>query len=81
MANTVSPHYCKEITQPEDQDRYFEGGKRLDKIALKRYKAGKLIGILNGFEYKIDPVDKNFKAILKQKADMKKALATDFGNP
>ena len=32
MVNTVSPTYCKEMTDPEDRQRYFEGGKGLHEI-------------------------------------------------
>jgi glycogen synthase len=55
MANTVSLNYCKESMQPEDPSRFFEGGKGLHHIAKRLHNAGKLIGILNGFEYKTEP--------------------------
>ncbi|MCG2812511.1 MAG: glycogen synthase [Candidatus Aminicenantes bacterium] len=79
--NTVSPNYCQEITEPENSDRYFEGGKGLDEITRRLHEEGKLIGILNGFEYKFRPEDKEFNRILGTKAKMKQALSKDFTKP
>jgi starch synthase len=81
MANTVSPNYCREITQPEDLNRYFEGGKGLDEVTKRLYEKGKLIGILNGFEYRCEPTDSEFKKILDRKAEIKSVLSKDFANP
>ena len=35
QVNTVSPNYKKEMTEPEDQARYFEGGKGLHEVARR----------------------------------------------
>ncbi len=77
MVNTVSPTYAEEMTLPEDQERYFEGGKGLHEVAQRLYNEGKLIGILNGFEYKDDKLED----VLSRKLKMKKALSGDFENP
>lgn len=79
--NTVSPNYCKEITEPENTDRYFEGGKGLHEITRRLYEEGKLVGILNGFEYKFRPEEDEFIRILDTKARMKQALSKDFTEP
>ncbi len=81
MVNTVSPNYAKEMTQPEDQQRYFEGGKGLDKIAKRLYDEGRLIGILNGFDYKFEPTVEKFIDTVNRKKLMKKALSGDFADP
>ncbi len=81
MTNTVSPTYCAEIAEPENPAAYFEGGKGLDGVAKRLRDAGKLIGILNGLEYKFEPTDEEFARILGAKAEAKKALSTDFANP
>lgn len=80
-ANTVSPNYKNEITQPEDQERYFEGGKGLHEICKKLSDQGKLIGILNGFNYQFEPTDKNFEKTLDKKAKLKARLSKDFNDP
>jgi starch synthase len=80
--NAVSPTYAKEITQPEDQDRYFEGGKGLHEVA--RRLAGtpnRSHGIVNGFEYKFAPDKQRFKAVAAEKAKMKAALSRDSEVP
>jgi starch synthase len=77
VVNTVSPTYRKEITQPEDQSRYFEGGKGLDAVAARLDREGRLHGILNGFEYTTPADEENFAATLEAKARAKTAL---FGN-
>ncbi len=79
--NTVSPNYAKEITEPENAARFFEGGKGLHEITRRLYEEGKLVGILNGFEYKFEPSDDEFDRIIKRKAEMKRALSVDFQNP
>lgn len=79
--NTVSPTYCNEITQPEDQSRFFEGGKGLEASTGKRAEEGRLLGILNGFEYKAEANDEELAATLKRKSECKAALAADFENP
>lgn len=81
MANTVSPNYCHEITQPEDQNRYFEGGKGLHAIAQKLYEGGRLIGILNGFHYPLQATGKSFDEIWNRKKQAKMSLGKDFENP
>ncbi len=80
-ANTVSPNYCKEMTMPEDQGKFFEGGKGLHEIAQRLYDEGRLIGILNGFNYKLLPTDKGFDETIKRKKEMKKAFGKDFEKP
>lgn len=81
MANTVSPNYCKEMTMPEDQGSYFDGGKGLHEIAKRLYDEGRLIGILNGFNYKFLPTNKGSHETIGKKKEMKKALGKDFANP
>jgi starch synthase len=58
--NTVSPNYCQEITRPENPKRFFEGGKGLEKITQRLADEGRLVGILNGFEYRFEPDDEQF---------------------
>lgn len=79
--NTVSPNYCLEITKPEDPAGYFEGGKGLQDVAKKFHQEGKLVGILNGFEYASDPTEETFARALKTKADMRSVLTRDFADP
>jgi starch synthase len=78
--NTVSPNYCIEITKPGDEGRYFTGGAGLHKVNKKLFNKGKLIGILNGFEYSFEPTDEKFSKILVEKAKMKGSLAHDFND-
>jgi len=80
-ANTVSPTYMKEMTQPEDRARYFEGGKGLHETAARLARERKLHGILNGFEYSTAPGDDAFRAALEEKAAMRAALAGSFPQP
>ena len=82
IVNTVSPTYKNEMTLPEDPRRYFEGGKGLDPIAARLDRAGRLRGILNGFEYDT-PVgdDEGFTATLAAKAEAKAALSRHFQSP
>ena len=79
--NTVSPNYMKEMTQPEDQDRFFEGGKGLHAVANRLAEEGRTLGILNGFEYRFEPTDATFEDTLAQKAKMKQTLGAEFENP
>jgi starch synthase len=79
--NTVSANYCREITEPENSDRYFAGGKGLDAITRRLNDEGKLLGVLNGFEYLFMPTVSEFSQILKKKLKMKQALARDFKTP
>ncbi len=81
MVHTVSPTYCEEITRPEDEDAFFEGGKGLHEIARQRLEEGRLIGILNGFEYEREPTDEQFAEVLREKAEAKHAIAHAFANP
>ncbi len=81
IVNTVSPHYADELLLPEDQSRYFEGGKGLEEVAVRRQKEGAFLGILNGFDYKSEPSESSFNETIKQKADMKLALSNEFINP
>jgi starch synthase len=79
--NTVSPNYCIEITKPEEPERYFSGGAGLHELTQKLYRQGRLIGILNGFEYAFEPSDEQFTKIMAKKAKMKAILARDFKEP
>jgi starch synthase len=79
--NTVSPGYCREITQPEDQTRYFEGGKGLHETTKRLFEEGRLIGILNGFVYDFEPTEENFLCTIQEKAEMKHLIAQSFQNP
>jgi starch synthase len=79
--NTVSPTYKKEMTQPEDQNRYFEGGKGLDEVAARLDGQRKLHGILNGFGYKFAPDRGHLEKTLAAKAEMKAELSQRFPNP
>lgn len=81
LTNTVSPNYMKEMAQPEDQNRFFEGGKGLDSVVRCLADEGRTLGILNGFEYDFKPTDETFKDTLKRKAEMKKVLGKDFEKP
>lgn len=76
--NTVSPTYCREITEPEDSGRYFDGGKGLHEVTKRLHDQRKLIGILNGFHY---PEKRTFKDMIRAKAEMKKEVAEHFANP
>lgn len=78
MANTVSLTYCKEMTKPEDPQKYFEGGKGLHEVAEKLYNEERLIGILNGFSYKFEPTDDKFNETLAEKHGMKNNLGKYF---
>ena len=80
-ANTVSPNYCQEITEPEDQSTYFEGGKGLDQVTKRLYGQGRLTGILNGFQYPFEPTAAAFDRTMRRKAEMREALCKDFGEP
>jgi starch synthase len=81
QTNTVSPTYKKEMTQPEDQGRYFEGGKGLEEVTARLDAKGILHGILNGFEYRFVPDDGRFEQVLVAKAQMKRELSKDFPDP
>lgn len=78
VINTVSPTYKKEMTEPEDQSRFFEGGRGLDVVARRRDREGQLYGILNGFEYRTTTDDDAFAATLEAKARAKAALSESF---
>jgi starch synthase len=81
QTNTVSPNYKKEITRSEDQSRYFEGAKGLERVTAKLDAAGKLHGILNGFEYAFAPTDQRFQEVLAEKAKIKALLSGGFPHP
>ena len=78
MTNAVSPTYASEITRPEDQDRFFEGGKGLESVCQRLADEGRLIGILNGFNYKTEPTEQAFKDALVKKEKSRKALSVYF---
>ncbi len=81
QVNTVSPTYAKEICEPEDQDRFFEGGKGLHEVTSQIRDRGCLHGITNGFAYADQPSDAAFQSVLKQKADARAMLSADFKDP
>jgi starch synthase len=81
MVNAVSPTYAAEMTQPEDQTRYFGGGRGLEGVASRLRDAGRLTGILNGFEYQVPASGVQFERMLEQKKAAKTALAGGFANP
>ncbi len=78
VVNTVSPTYKTEITQPEDRDRFFEGGKGLDRVASRLDRDGRLHGILNGFEYSRGADDDSFAATVTAKEEAKRTLSRNF---
>jgi len=81
VTNTVSPTYKKEITMPQDQSRFFQGGSGLDEVAARLDSQGRLHGILNGFEYSFSPDDAGFESMIREKSRMKAALANNFPDP
>ena len=81
VVHTVSPGYAKEMTQPDDPSKYFEGGKGLEQITKRLYDQKMLIGILNGYNYKYEPTDSNFETTLEEKAETKNELSRGFKNP
>lgn len=81
VVNTVSPTYKKEMTEPEDQGRYFEGGKGLDTVAARLDREGRLHGILNGFEYATEATDSTFAAALAEKGAAKDSLSRRLESP
>lgn len=82
VTNTVSPNYMREMMQPENQSRFFEGGKGLEGTAEKLYDQRRLFGILNGIQYKnADPSEPDFEAAMKEKAEMRKRFAAYFKEP
>jgi starch synthase len=80
-ANTVSPEYCREITLPEDDGRLFSGGRGLHEVAARRYRQGRLVGILNGFRYSGPPTEAGLVHTLERKASTKRALSGSFPEP
>ncbi len=80
-AHAVSPRYAKEITEPEDEGRYFEGGKGLDGIARRLHEEGRLVGILNGFEYRHPATREELRECLRKKKQKKEILGREFMNP
>jgi starch synthase len=79
--NTVSPNYCKESLEPEDPSRFFEGGKGLHEVTRRLFDEGKLTGILNGFEYRVQPTVEAFRRTLDEKEAIKKELSGGFSDP
>ncbi len=78
IAHAVSPNYAREITQPEDPGRFFEGGKGLEAFTQRLYQEGRLTGILNGCHYAVPATEKAFERTLQAKREMKKALSHEF---
>ena len=81
MVNTVSKTYCEDMMKKDDKNGFFEGGKGLEKIILKKHRQQKLKGILNGFDYKIKNSRNNFFNIIKEKQQAKKEISKEFKNP
>jgi len=81
QVNTVSSRYKEEITQREDQSRYFEGGKGLEDVAARLDREGRLHGILNGFQYSSEATEDVFNATLARKAEAKRELSGAFASP
>lgn len=78
MANTVSPSYCLEITRPEDKKSFFPGGQGLEKTTKELWQQDRLLGILNGFEYSLEPTEEQFSDLLQKKAECKKKTVSHF---
>ncbi len=81
QVNTVSPGYCEEILEPEDQSRFFQGAKGLQEITNRIYAKGLLKGILNGYNYQSSPTEENFKYTLLKKAESKRFISLYFQDP
>ena len=81
MVNTVSKAYCEEIMMHDDKNKYFEGGNGLEKIIRKKHSEKKLLGILNGFDYKLKNTDSNFKKVIIEKQRTKSEICKVFSNP
>ena len=79
--NTVSPTYAEEISQPEDQTRYFEGAKGLHETTSRLTEAGTLTGITNGFAYTASASQSAFDGVVTRKKDARAALSADFPDP
>jgi starch synthase len=80
-ANTVSPTYCREITCPEDESRFFSGGRGLEEVAARQRSRGRLFGILNGYRYASRPTEEGFARTLEAKAAKKRELSREFSEP
>ena len=82
VTNTVSPNYMREMMQPENQSRFFEGGKGLEGTAQNLHHQQRLFGILNGIQYRnADPSEPDFDTVMKEKADMRTRFAAYFKQP
>jgi len=81
MANTVSATYAEEMTQTEDAGRNFEGGKGLDGVARYLRDTGRLIGILNGFQYRNEFSESTFRETMERKRAAKAVLGQYFRTP
>ena len=81
QVNTVSPTYAKEISEPEDQSRFFEGAKGLHETTSRLSEEGRLTGITNGFEYSAPPTDRAFDTVISEKAVARAALSAEFADP
>ena len=80
VVNTVSPTYEREMTEPEDPSRYFEGGKGLERIASRIDREGRLRGILNGFDYRQRADESSFMTTLAAKSKAKAELSGNFAS-
>jgi starch synthase len=80
-AHTVSPQYAKEMLEPEDRKRYFEGGKGLETVTNRLHNEGRLVGILNGFNYRLSPTRSEFEKCLEAKAECRRHISSAFAEP
>lgn len=80
-AHTVSPQYAREMLEPENKKRYFEGGKGLEAVTNRLHKQGRLVGILNGFNYSVKPTEDEFQKCIRAKVQCRNLIASEFDNP
>ncbi len=80
-AHTVSPQYAKEMLEPEDPKRYFEGGKGLEEVTNRLHDEGQLVGILNGFSYRCKPTKTEFAKCFEAKVESRREISADFAEP
>jgi starch synthase len=82
VTNTVSPNYMREMMQPENRSRFFEGGKGLEGVALELHRQQRLFGILNGIQYKnAEPSEADFVSVMNEKAEMRTQFTANFKQP
>ena len=81
MTNAVSQTYAREILETPDDSRFFQGGSGLQGICRKLRDEGRLVGIINGYEYSSEPTEEGFVTMLEKKSTAKKSLTGYFKNP